>query len=35
LGRAPTAFARDQFKSSARLSNNERLNDAVLPNRID
>jgi hypothetical protein len=35
LRRAPAAFARDQFKSSAYLSNNERLNDAMLPNRVD
>src|SRR4029077_5695452 len=43
--RAPSAFARDQLKSSARsatgrtrggaLANNQRLNDAVLSNRID
>src|SRR4030095_4348273 len=32
---APPALAGDQFKSRADLADNERLNNAVLPNRVD
>src|SRR5262245_58780004 len=35
LRSAPPTLACDQFKSRAGLANNERLNNSVLPNRLD
>ena len=32
---APPALAGDQFKSRAHLADDQRLNNAVLPNRLD